>query len=131
MNASPHCIAACRPARPAINTAAAWISLAKEIASISPASTFSDLIERVGFLYKSPGRKGLCPFAHRRRSVRVLKLREDSWRDDCLPEKLRKHSFDTAQNEIVQRRSVRDDNAHERGKSLPSAALSVSRSSAE
>jgi hypothetical protein len=73
----------------------------------------------------------LRPFAYWRGSVRVSKFCEDSWRDDYLLEKLGKHSFHAAPNEVVQRRSVRDNDAHERGKSLPSAALSASRSSAE
>jgi hypothetical protein len=130
MTGSPHCIAACRPARSSISTAAAWISFAKEIASISPASTFSDY-RACWVFYKDPGRKRLRPFAHWRGSIRVLKLCKDSWRNDYLLEELGKQSFYAAQDEVVQRRGVRNDDAHERGKILPSAALSASRSSTE
>ena len=50
----------------------------------------------------------------------------------CLfAEKAGKRGFRAAQNEIVQRRSVRDDDAHRPTRILSSVALSASKSAAE
>ena len=49
MTGAPHCTAALRPARSSISTAAAWISRARQMASSSPTSTFSEESREQGF----------------------------------------------------------------------------------
>jgi hypothetical protein len=61
----------------------------------------------------------------------VLELGKYGWRNDHSLEQPREYRIDTAQDEIVQRRGIRDDDAHERGRIFSSVAASVSRSETE
>jgi len=58
----------------------------------------------------------------------MLKLCEDGWRNDDLLEQLGKYVIDAAQNEIVERRGIRDDHAHECGRIFSRVAWSASKS---
>jgi hypothetical protein len=90
----------------------------------STARSCGELAERWGGLEK-------LPLAHGRRRVRLLKFAEDGGRNHHLAEKSRQNCFCAAQNEVVQRRSIRDDDAHGRARIFSSVALSAAKSVAE
>jgi hypothetical protein len=82
-------------------------------------------------LHGGPSRQRARPLLHQRRGVRLLQFVEDRRRNHHLPEKSGKDGFGAAQNKVVQRRSIRDNNAHERVRILSSVTLSASKSAAE
>ena len=61
----------------------------------------------------------------------MLKFAENRWRNHHLAEEPGKHAFGATQNEVVQRRSVRDNDAHEWARILSSVTLSACKSAAE
>jgi hypothetical protein len=62
----------------------------------------------------------------------MLEFDKDGWGNDHSLEQSRDHCIAAAQDEIVQRRGIRDDDAHERGSRIfSSVAASASRSVAE
>jgi hypothetical protein len=71
------------------------------------------VVERRGLLHDNPGRERLHPPLHHRRRVGLLELSEDGRRNYNLLEKLGEYLIDLAQNEVVKRGGIRDDNAHE------------------
>jgi hypothetical protein len=60
-----------------------------------------------------------------------LELGKDGWRNDHSLEQPREYRIDTAQDEIVQRRGIRYDDAHVRVRIFSSVAASASRSEAK
>jgi len=66
-----------------------------------------------------------------RRVIPDVKLGKNGRRNDHLLKQSREYRIDAAQDEIVQRRGIRDDDAHERGRIFSNVAASASRSEAK
>jgi hypothetical protein len=84
-----------------------------------------------GRLHDYPFRQRACPLAHGWRRVRLLHFMEHRRRNHHSAEQFRQDSFRTAQNQVVQRGSVRDNDAHERERIFSKVALSAVRSAGE
>lgn len=88
-------------------------------------------VDRARFLERNPGGTALHPFLHCGGRVGLLQLSEDSRRYNDPLEEARQQPLSAAQNQVVERRSIGEDDAHEPREIFPSAASSASRSATE
>src|SRR5579862_6508993 len=122
----------CQPSRAIIDQHCGGMDLTRKRNGLPLARI--DLGRRVDhgrFLYENPGGKPSDPLLNRSRGIRLLQLSENGGRYDDSLEEARQHRLGAAQNQVVERRSIGDDDAHEPRAIFLRAASSASRSATE
>lgn len=78
-----------------------------------------------------PGGQNRGPLAHEWRRIGLLQFVEYHRGNNHLPEQTGENVFSSAQNQIMQRRRIGNDNAHGREKIFPSVTWSTAKSATE